>query len=123
MRNPNTKPRESNPFGIMLRARRTGFGFSDVHGAYIRVGWLNEENGLANIEVCPPSKIMDITSGGNRKKLKYIGWMDNPDTGMELDREDPQREKFLSLVPIPRKRYTIYETFQVNVDEEAENGH
>lgn len=114
------KERYGSPLAI-LRAQELGFGFSEIHNAYIRMSWEDEKKRLVNIEVCPPGKFIDISCEMAIPK-DCIKWLVDPMTGKRMGNNSEIKKAFLLSLPIPKKEYVHHEFFQVNINKESEYG-
>lgn len=64
--------------GILLRAARNNFHYSERHNAYIRIRPLDEKREFFEVESCPASEIPKRTTSSLRKRgLTYLALGDN----------------------------------------------
>ncbi len=89
----------------VLTAARVGFYKSDVHYAYLRISWIDKEEGQLCIEVCPPNKIYELTRRRKgRGSIEHIIWWENKEA-MEI---------LSNFLPSPYGGFPDYEVHHID---------
>lgn len=91
-----------NPLAILLQATRFMYFYSKDLGAYVRMRWLDTEQQRLEVEVCPPSRIHDVTGGRGRKSgLEYLLWNEAEEDGRQV----------ISTLQFPYRHFEQYVAF------------
>jgi len=94
--------------GILLRAARNNFHYSERHNSYIRIRPLDEKREVFEVESCPASEIPERTTPSSKKRgLTYLAF-DNKD----------KRERVFQVLPFTRRDTESYRTWRLQLVED-----
>ena len=107
-RNTEMKSIPGNSLGVFLKAARNMFFYSEVHQAYLRMRWIDEEKGLLEVESCPPREISERTGRTRHKDfVEYIAWSE--DHGV--------KRRILSALPLTNQDSLDYKVLTIRLIE------
>ena len=98
--------------GILLRATRNYFYYSEDLKAYLRMRLLDETKGLFEIEICQPKYLINKTSNKRGKNALYIKWNNQEGEGKKIVSD------LISKIRNTYRNVSAYRKFKFNLEGE-----